>query len=170
MGYTVLSSVVLNPELVFFLENLVRRIPFDIVVTSGIRTPKKQALAMFKKIELGDDLIKIYRDDTFAQSIIDAYPDIDAATEIVERYAAAGGGSSHLRGEGLDLRTRDKTPEQIEIMKKAVEDMGEFALVETKPPHLHITIKKKYGPPNRMSPKIITGLVLLGLGWAIWKK
>ena len=170
MGYTTLPSVVLNGELESFLDVLSDTIPFDILVTSGIRTPEKQALAMFKKIELGDDLIKIYRDDTFAQSIIDAYPDVENATKIVERYASSGGGSSHLRGQGVDLRTRDKTPEEIEIMKKAVENLGEFALVETKPPHLHITIKKKYGKSNQISPKIIIGLVLIGLGWSIWKK
>jgi hypothetical protein len=40
-----------------------------------------QARAMFDKIELGDDLLKIYADDVFAQSIIDAYPNIEQATK-----------------------------------------------------------------------------------------
>jgi hypothetical protein len=172
MGYTTLPNVVLNGELEAFLDVLSNMIPFDIVVTSGIRTPEKQAAAMFQKIDLGDDLLAIYKDDTFAQAIINAHPNLQQATEIVERYAAAGGGSSHLRGQGVDLRTRDKTPEQIEQMKRAVEALGEFALVETTPPHLHITIKKKYRETSLTGPKawfLVGSLGLIGL-YTIWKK
>jgi hypothetical protein len=165
MGWTPLDSVVLNPTLIAYLDTLAARLPFDVVVTSGIRTPLRQARAMFEKIRLGDDLLAIYKDDTFAQRIIDAYPDEDAAAAIVEEYAAAGGGSTHLRGLGVDLRTRDKTPEQIETMVQTVESMGDFALVETKPPHLHISLKKNYTRPNplRLGILAILGVILWNL-------
>ena len=57
-----------------FISALAQKLPFDIFITSGTRTPEAQARAMFTKIELGDDLLAIYKDDTFAQSIIDVYP------------------------------------------------------------------------------------------------
>ncbi len=85
------ESIELSPSVQHFLTQLVNRINFDFVVTSGTRSPRQQALAMFKKIELGDDLLKIYKDDEFAQRIIDAYPSLEQATEIVKDYADAGG-------------------------------------------------------------------------------
>lgn len=164
MAWTPLSSVVLDSNLETYLDTLAARLPFDVVVTSGIRTPLKQTRAMYEKIRLGDDLIAIYKDDTFAQKMIDAYPNESQGVAIVEDYARAGGGSTHLRGLGVDLRTRDKTAEQIQLMKETVESMGDFALVETKPPHLHISLKKNYGAPNL--PRI--GLIALLIGALTW--
>lgn len=165
MGWSKLQAVVLDANLRRYLDELSQRVPFDLVVTSGIRTPLAQTRAMYEKIRLGDDLIAIYKDDTFAQQIIDAYPDESKGVEIVRDYARRGGGSTHLRGLGVDLRTRDKTPEQVQIMKDAVESMGDFALVETKPPHLHISLKKNYSEPSRLTG---LGILAIIIGATIW--
>jgi hypothetical protein len=137
------ESIVLSPSVQSFLFDLVDRIDFDFVVTSGTRSARQQAQAMFKKIELGDDLIKIYKDDVFAQKIIDAYPSLSTATKIVEEYAASGGGSTHLRGLGVDIRTRNLTPEQIQKIVTVSKNLGASPLVETTPPHIHISVSKK---------------------------
>lgn len=155
------EAIELSPSVSFFLSELVKRLDFDFVVTSGTRSPRQQALAMFKKIELGDDLIKIYRDDVFAQKIIDAYPSIETATQIVKEYAAAGGGSTHLRGLGVDIRTRNLTPTQIQKIVDVSKELEAQPLVEKKPPHIHISVKKKQ---LNSSP-----LMLLVLGLAVWR-
>ena len=119
MGYRVLSNVVMTPYLERSAGKLAAELPFDIVVTSGLRTARAQAQAMFTKIELGDDLIAVYADDSFAEGVIEAYPDIDRATQFVQGYANRGGGSSHLRGLGLDIRTRDVGQSRINEMIEA---------------------------------------------------
>lgn len=137
------ENIVLSPSVKSFLFDLVDRIDFDFVVTSGTRSARQQAQAMFTKIELGDNLIAIYKDDVFAQKIIDAYPSLSTATKIVEEYAKSGGGSTHLRGLGVDIRTRNLTPEQIQKIVKVSKDLGAKPLVESTPPHIHISVPKK---------------------------
>lgn len=165
MPWTSLNSVVLDWNLESWLDDFSSRVSFPIVVTSGIRTPIKQAKAMFTKIELGDDLIKIYKDDTFAQKIIDAYPNLDKAESIVSEYAKAGGGSSHLRGMGVDIRTRDLSEAQKQELVQAVKDMGDSPLLESTPPHLHITLKKKR---QKTSQRRSLVLLLVLIGGAVW--
>lgn len=158
------ESIVLSDDVKYFLNQLVSRLQFDFVVTSGTRTPRQQALAMFNKIDLGDDLIAIYKDNEFAQAIIDAYPNINEATDIVKEYAARGGGSSHLRGLGVDIRSRDLTRSQIQAVVDASKELGAFSLVETTPPHIHIQVKKK---PVNLKSLSIMGLLILGAVWTL---
>lgn len=163
MGWSKKSpSVLLDDNLENYLDTLSERLPFDIIVTSGIRTARQQALAMFKKIELGENLKDTYKDKQFAQDMMDVYPNIEQGEQVVQVYFDSGGGSSHQRNMGVDLRTYDKTPEQLQTMIDTVRSMGDFALYEDTPPHLHITLKKKYN--QRMN---ITPLILLVLG-AVW--
>lgn len=160
--YTLKSqNIILSPSVLWFLDNLQKKIDFDFVVTSGTRTAEQQARAMFTKIELGDDLIKIYKDDVFAQKIIDAYPNINAATQIVKEYAAAGGGSTHLRGLGVDIRSRDLSEAQKAEIVKASKELNAFVLVERTPPHIHITVPKK-----KQSNNIV--LVLIAAAAVAW--
>ena len=101
MSYTLAgNAVITTQQQQDFLNDMVKKVPFDLFVTSATRTPASQVRAMFTKIELGDDLLAIYSNKTFAQSIIDAYPNEIEAIGIVEDYAAGGGGSTHLRGLG----------------------------------------------------------------------
>jgi len=132
-------------------------------VTSGIRTARQQALAMFKKVELGEDLTVTYRDDDFARDMMAAYPDIQQGESIVQDYFRRGGGSSHQRNMGLDLRTYDKTQSQIQTMIDTVESMGDFALLEPTPPHLHITLKKNY--QTGKGARLLALALILGAVW-----
>lgn len=161
MSYTVLSNVVMTPYLRESAQRLSDVLSFDIVVTSGLRTAKAQAQAMFTKIELGDDLIAIYADDSFAQGVMDAYPDIDRATQFVQGYADRGGGSSHLRGLGLDIRTRDLSESHINQLIEMTELLGWSPFLETTPPHLHITL------PGEEKKSLLLGLVAGALVWIL---
>ena len=140
MGYTVKPGVRMTPYLESAARQLADLLPFDIVITSGERTARQQAQAMFTKIELGDDLIAIYADDSFAQGVIDAYPNLNAATQFVQGYFNAGGGSSHGRGLGLDIRTRDQSQGNITQMIEAAQLLGFRPFLEQTPPHLHLTL------------------------------
>jgi len=157
------NSVLLDDNLKTYLDVLSEKLPFDIMVTSGIRTAREQALAMFKKVELGEDLTVTYRDDDFARDMMEAYPDIQKGEQIVKDYFARGGGSSHQRNKGIDLRTRDKTQSQIQQMIQVVESMGDFALLEPTPPHLHITLKKNYQKGN--GTRFLILAMILGAAW-----
>tara|TARA_R100000231_G_scaffold137798_1_gene114788 strand:+ start:1674 stop:2180 length:507 start_codon:yes stop_codon:yes gene_type:complete len=152
------TGVVLTPEQTNYLNILASKLPFDIVVTSGFRTPEKQARAMFTKIELGDDLIALYKDDEFAQSVIDAYPDLDQGIQAVNDYVARGGGKTmHLSGNAVDIRTRDKTDQEIDLIISTVRSMGDRALYEPIPPHIDISFRNDYTPKK----KPIVALVLV---------
>lgn len=164
MGWSKKSdSVLLDSNLEAYLDLLAAKLPFDIIVTSGIRTARQQAAAMFKKVELGEDLTDTYKDKQFARDMQAAYPDIQQGESIVKDYFRRGGGSSHQRNMGIDLRTYDKTDAQIQTMIETVESMGDFALLEPTPPHLHITLKKNYqkGSPTRF---LVVALIL----GAVW--
>jgi hypothetical protein len=172
MSWTVKNSgVVLTPRLRNYLDELSSRLPFDIVVTSGVRTPERQAKAMFKKIELGDDLIALYRDDAFAQSVIDAYPNLQQGSAAVQAYIDRGGGSTmHLSGNAVDIRTRDKTQTEIDTIMATVRSMGDRALYEPIPPHIDISLRSEYPGSNQVDTEkksiLIPALVIGGL--LIW--
>ena len=153
----------MDENLIAYLDKLSGLLPFDILVTSGIRTARQQAIAMFKKIELGENLKDTYKNKQFAQDVMDVYPDIEKGEQVVQVYFDSGGGSSHQRNMGVDLRTYDKTPEQVQTMIQAVESLGDFALYEPTPPHLHITLKKKYTKGSTFNP-----LILIALGVVAW--
>ncbi len=159
------SGVQMNPNLTGFMDALSLLVPFDLVVTSGFRTPEAQAAAMFTKIDLGEDLTQLYRNKDFARQVTEAYPNKAAAAAVIERYAAAGGGSTHLRGLGIDLRTRDFTTAQRNELKEAVESMGNYALYEPEPPHMHIELKKNYS-----QQKIIPLAAVLIAGVLLWHR
>lgn len=159
------NGVIMNGQLIAFMDELAARLPFDVVVTSGVRTPAAQAAAMFTKIELGEDLTKLYKNRQFALDVTAAHPDAAAAAEIIQRYAAAGGGSTHLRGVGIDLRTRDLTTAQRNQLQQAVEDMGSYALYEPTPPHMHIELKKNYTSSSRLP--LVAALLIGAILWTM---
>jgi hypothetical protein len=160
------QNVVMTPSIEYWVERLQSVVEFPIHITSGYRTPEAQVRAMFKKIELGDNLLNIYKDKTFAQNIMNAYPDTNKAIQIVSEYASKGGGSKHLQGLAFDLRTRDKTPVQIEAMKQGALALGLLPLVESTPPHIHIGIPKELEKKSRWNIGVIAGLALL---WVVMK-
>ncbi len=79
----------------------------------------------------------------------------------------------HLSGRAVDIRTRDKTQEQLDLMIQVVNDMGDRPLYEPVPPHLDISLRNDYTLPGQPGStdkkKGLNRLVLLGIvGALIW--
>jgi len=157
------NSIVLTSYLNSQLDKLADGVNFPIVVTSGVRTAKQQALAMFGKIEAGDSNLGLYLNRDFAAGVVAAYPDLEKATQVVSEFAAAGGGSTHLRAQAFDIRTRDLSGSQIAQLQKAVIErlVGARGILELAPPHLHVTV----APPPKKNPFLVLSLIA---GIIIW--
>lgn len=144
-----------------FGDRMAELLDFDIVVTSATRTPKGQAEAMFGIIQAGDPKLSIYSDRNFADEVAAAYPNLDKATDVVIKYASKNPDKfSHQLGLAIDFRTIGLTQDQIDQMIAAAKSLGGRPLVETNPPHLHVSFKKK----SNLS--FITPL--MGLGAIAW--
>jgi len=158
------SSIVLTSYLNSQLDKLADGVDFPIVVTSGVRTAKQQALAMFGKIEAGDSNLGLYLNRDFAAGVVAAYPDLEKATQVVSEFAAAGGGSTHLRAQAFDIRTRNLSGLQIAQLQKAVTErlVGARGILELAPPHLHVTV----APPPKKNPILVLSLIAAGI--IIW--
>ena len=157
------SSVEMNSYLRAMATDIASRLPFDIVVTSGIRTARGQAIEMKKKIANGEDLTDVYLDDTYANEVTAAYPDLDAMTVVTARYIAAGGGSKHTFGKGIDLRTWDAS--HVQPMINAVNAAGHKPSLEVD--HLHVGGIKTYGTEKKSY--LILAIIAAGALW-MYKK
>jgi len=157
------NSVVLSNYNIEFLNKLALALPFDIVVTSGRRNAAQQVNAVFTKLDLGDDIKKIYKNQTYAQKMIDYYNagNKNGAIAYQEDYWTKNN-NSHGAGIGIDIRTNDKTEEQIQLMKRTADAIGvQLALIERTPPHLHITQYKQDTDKKKL-------LILPLIGAAAW--
>ena len=169
MSYSLKAGVNLDSHLRGAAQKISDLLDFDIVVTSGIRTASEQAQAMFTKIELGDNLIAIYADDSFAQGVMDAYPNSEQATQFVQGYFDEGKGSKHGKGDALDIRTTGGDSGQLnesEIAQliSAVETLGYWPFREYSPPHLHVRVPPgESGEPTQKKILPILAMVLGGL-------
>lgn len=173
MSYTVLSGVEMSAGLHRAAAIIAEKLDFDITITSGIRSAREQARAMLGIIASGGNqaLLDTYKDDAFAQGVIDAAGDLDQATQFVKTYFAQGRGSSHGRAQGLDIRTTGGgagasnrlSSIQIQELIQAVSGSGYTYLREYHPPHLHVTI------PVTEKKMLLPILLLLGIGAWILK-
>lgn len=181
MSYTVLSAVKMTPYLHRSAQTIADAVDFDIVITSGLRTAQAQAQAMFTKIELGDDLIALYADDSFAQGVIDAYPNMNQAVDFIQGYFDQGKGSAHGRGEALDIRTTgggtgaagQLSESQIAELISAIQDLGYRYIREEIPPHIDVRLPPEEEPEvseEREKKSMIVILLLIGAGIWIYRK
>tara|TARA_R110002126_G_scaffold190822_4_gene338864 strand:+ start:2155 stop:2649 length:495 start_codon:yes stop_codon:yes gene_type:complete len=157
------SSVLMNSYLRAMATDIASRLPFDIVVTSGIRTAREQAIAMKNKLEAGENLADIYKDDQYALDVTEAYPSLEAMTAVTARYADAGKGSKHTAGQGLDLRTWDAS--HVQPMINAVNAAGHKPSLEVD--HLHVGGIKTYGTEKKSY--LILAILAAGALW-MYKK
>lgn len=173
MSYSLKPGVKLNTHLRNAAQKIADLLPFDIVVTSGIRTAREQAEAMFDKIRAAGDtyiLIADYADDSFAQGVIDAWDNgqnLNQATEFVQGYFDVGKGSKHGQGDAIDIRTTggdsgQLNESQIAQLISVVSELGYWPFREYSPPHLHIRV-----PPGKETEKKILPLLAVVLG-GLW--
>ena len=118
-------------------------------VTSGQRSAKSQASAMYTKIAAGSKLTD-YRDQTSAQAIKAAYDagvkarqsrDKTVADMVAVIDAQIANGvyiSKHLRDGAVDVRSRDMDETQRAKFKEEAEKVATSVLLEKFPPHWHL--------------------------------
>lgn len=169
MSYRVLDSVTMNSQLRSWAKKVSDQLDFNIVVTSGIRTARQQASAMFGIINEGGSLIQVYADDDFARGVNQTFPDMDAAEDYIQSYFDRGRGSNHNRARALDFRTTggssDRLTEgQITQLTAAAKNLGAFTLREYHPPHLHVTFPAGGGAGDDQKKT----LWILGAGGLLW--
>jgi|GEM_PF-1730525 len=163
IGATRLYDVESDATVPFAVERLVDRIARShyasthhrLTVTSGSRGPDKQARAMFDKLELGDNILALYRDQEAARQIKAAYDAgkkeggsadkiIEAMTTVIRAQVATGVYiSKHLKDGAVDIRITDMGPDEAADFRKQVsesDDIIEVGLEETKPPHFHLEL------------------------------
>jgi uncharacterized protein YgiM (DUF1202 family) len=130
----------------------------DLVVTSGTRTPARQADALYTKLELGDDVVGLYANKTAIREVKAAYDAGKATgktkaqivadmTAILKRQVDAGTSlSAHMRDNAVDFSVRGMTPTDKRAFREALEATGGRVLEETKPPHFHVDLPRTTPP------------------------
>ncbi|HHH10682.1 MAG TPA: hypothetical protein ENK23_01210 [Sorangium sp.] len=126
-----------------------------LVITGGDRTARGQARLMYKKLERGEDLIKLYARDDLVTEIMDAYEGGKAdglgtngivramAAVIKDQMANDQYVSRHLQFTAADVRSRRMTEEQHAAFVRAVRAEPGVRLVDerdTASPHLHLNL------------------------------
>jgi hypothetical protein len=154
--YTLEEGVRLGPEMAVLLERISsefhRQTGRGIVVTSGTRSPREQAEAMYDKIRLGQRLTRLYADADAATEIQTAYrrsqrsgraPCIAAMARVIEAQMARGLFiSRHLHASAVDIRSRDMNRRQRRAFVSVVERFPEIELIqEGVPPHFHLELE-----------------------------
>jgi hypothetical protein len=130
------SALVLTRAMKVFLKKLRKQIDFDIVVTSGIRSLKEQAAAMYSKLSrYGFSSLSIYP-DALVEGMQNATSADDVYRLLKQRMRQGYSVSSHLRGDALDFRTRNLTSAQVSALKAAGEALGAKTIWEED--HLHM--------------------------------
>jgi hypothetical protein len=128
-----------------FLDELTRRLNLDLVVTSGTRSPLRQAEAMRSKIDGGStlaDLLALYGDD---DQVVELWPfllsgDLHGAAEVIERHVQEGRYLSRHIGAGGDSWAVDlRIPEQAADRARVIEAAREMGVrVVDEGDHIHI--------------------------------
>src|SRR5690606_21888510 len=128
-----------------------RRTGRGIVITSGTRSPREQADAMYDKLRLGQRLTSLYLDYGAASEIQTAYHDhrrrgraraVSAMARVIEGQIARGCFiSRHLRSSAADVRSRDMTRRQRRIFEQVVARERRVSMLEEgTPPHFHLQL------------------------------
>lgn len=159
------------PNLHGAAQKIADKLDFNIVITSGVRDAKQQAMAMFNKIISANStqiLLDDYKDDTFAQGVIDAWnngKNLEQATTFVQAYYETGKGSNHFNGEALDIRTtggdsnrlnETQIAEVIEVTKS----LGFTPYREYYPPHIHVKVGSGHAIKKNLYLLALAGMLL----------
>lgn len=171
MSYTVKAGARMNANLHAAAGKIANLLDFNITITSGVRDAREQAMAMFDKIRSAgttEILIQDYKDDSFAQGVINAWNDsenLQQATTFIQGYFDLGKGSSHGRGDALDIRTTGGTSNQlssseIAAVLQATKDLGYTPYQEYSPPHIHVKVGSDNVKKNNLLLMAVAGIAL----------
>ena len=178
LGWTANNSAIINDVIFDFMQRfsaaVYRRLPRThpaiagsvhkkIRLTSTARTTSKQVELMWDKIKNGGGnqaVYGLYGEKTWTKKVVSAYHanNRGAAIAAVEERLAAGGGSAHLSGKGVDVHTWShldaegiksskatiatmKTSKYIQAIIAACAETNAKPTVEAYQQHVHITIR-----------------------------
>jgi hypothetical protein len=128
------SGVVLNDAMKGFLTELRKRLSFDLVVTSGVRTPWEQAQALAQ-----DYNFAVYADKSLVAELTasGSRPSAAQMAAIIQQQVNRGAYlSRHMRGDALDFRVTGLSSSEIAQLKAAAASMGGKVLDEGD--HVHV--------------------------------
>lgn len=136
-------GVALNDSMLAFLKAVRGRTGFDIVVTSGTRSPYQQAQAMITKFQMGgiQELYNTYSNDAEITRMVNEYgPTVEGFARALQDQLARGVYMSrHLRADALDFRVDGlSASEREQLMAASVASGAKKILYEGTPPHIHV--------------------------------
>lgn len=153
--------VLISQDMQAFLIKLRKNITKDQVrlleITSGVRTAEAQARALRDKRTYNGcnsaiagkpasgspckPIYDLYRGSSKIMDVLRVPNDLGMMTQVIQRQVAAKKYlSPHMKGRGLDLRTKTLSEEQVSIVMDAVRTAGGSPIYEPDPPHIHVTI------------------------------
>jgi hypothetical protein len=152
-----LRDVTLSPKVEDKLsaigEKYQRRTGKTFIVTSGIRDPDSQAELIFRKLALGEDLLKLYKDKSAVLELKEVFDDgrkakrprativTQLATMIRAQMKRGIYISAHLKAGAADIRSTSMTPSDKRAFVEAARDVGGFdIMLESTPPHFHLQL------------------------------
>tara|TARA_Y100000592_G_scaffold47176_1_gene74969 strand:+ start:26120 stop:27271 length:1152 start_codon:yes stop_codon:yes gene_type:complete len=156
-----LANVVISKDMQEFLVKLRNRIPKSdinmIQITSGVRTPEAQARALKTKREVNGcnggiasapasgspckPIYDLYRNKEIVMEILGVPNETGLMKQVLQRQVASKRFMSpHMKGRGIDFRTRDLSQEQINKIIETSRSLGGTAIYEPDPPHIHVSI------------------------------
>lgn len=154
--YTAEDGVRLGPRMERVIGRIARefhrRTGRGIHVTSGTRSAREQARAMFEKLRRGQRLTRLYRDYEAASEIQQAYRRhrrdgtgqcVRAMARVIRTQVRRGCYiSRHLRASAADVRSRDMSRREQRIFRQVVAGFDEVSLLqEGTPPHFHLQLR-----------------------------
>ncbi|MCK6504497.1 hypothetical protein L6R53_14020 [Myxococcota bacterium] len=142
--WVALSGVDVTPRAAAWLDELGARVEADllpITVTSGRRSPQRQARALHDDLVAGQtpqQLHALYqRDDLLDEVLAVADEGVEAMTEVLALQLARGEHlSPHMRDDAVDLRRRNRSTEQLGRLVAHCQALGAQTVIERD--HLHV--------------------------------
>jgi hypothetical protein len=149
-------GIEITPELRPHIE-AVARIYFEktrrpLEITSGYRSPRRQAEAMYVKLAVGGSLA-LYKRQDLTRPLLDAYRQgrkkrwkkdriVAAMAEVLQSQVERGQYlSRHMRGLAFDVRSTGMSAKQRQALLAAVREVGQMRIIhERRPPHYHIEV------------------------------
>ncbi len=151
------ASVRLSPKVRAKLDDIAtryyQRTKRRVIVTSGTRTPREQALAMYYKCRRGSRL-RIYKNRAAIRPLLEVYDKgrlerwskakiVAGMADIIQGQVDRGVYiSRHLYANAFDVRSRDMSRRNKRAFRRAAEEAGGVKVVEERrPPHFHCELR-----------------------------
>lgn len=133
-------------------ERFRKRTGKTFVVTSGTRDPDTQAHLIYVKLQVGEDLLKLYKDRVAVLELKRIYDTGRAERrsrgQIVGQLAAAIRAqikrgifiSAHLKAGAADVRSSTMSEAEKRVFVEIARDAGLAVMLEATPPHFHLQL------------------------------